>query len=393
MNRLILKYYNLLSALSLSLDILERRNFGHARRVAYVAIRIANEMNIEKSNLNKIFYSSFLHDIGKNDVYDDFTSNESWKHSLRGSMMVEGIPYGKDLSDIIKYHHENYDGSGHFGLYGKSIPLASQIIYISDQFDIKYNTLSKKIKEYDLRELIKSYLSKESSKSFSPEIVKVIMELMKQEKFWLDYEYYDTLNVLKPYISDDIVTIDINELKNVADVFSNIVDNKSHFTYKHSKNVSTLAYKAAIAAGYDKNTIEKIKIAGLLHDLGKLAIPNSVLDKPGKLTTEEFRIIKSHTYYTKKILKEIGDIDDIAEWAANHHEKLDGSGYPEGLTNEKLDDISKIMAICDMYQALTENRPYRVGMKQNTAIDIIYESVKSGKLDGNALEILKEAIK
>lgn len=144
--------------------------------------------------------------------------------------------------------------------------------------------------------------------------------------------------------------------------------------------------------GYDEETSRKIKIAGLLHDLGKLAIPNSILDKPDKLTEEEFMVIKSHTYYTKEILKEIGRIDDIAEWAANHHEKLDGSGYPEGLKGDEIGEIDRHVAVCDMYQALTEDRPYRKGLEPKQAIDIIAKSVKDNKVSGESLEILKEVV-
>ncbi len=144
--------------------------------------------------------------------------------------------------------------------------------------------------------------------------------------------------------------------------------------------------------GYDEETRRKIKIAGLLHDLGKLAVPNFILDKPDKLTEEEFMVIKSHTYYTKKILKEIGGIDDIAEWAANHHEKLDGSGYPEGLKGDEIGEIDRHIAVCDMYQALTEDRPYRKGLEPKQAIDIIARSVKNNKVSRKSLEILKEVV-
>jgi HD-GYP domain-containing protein (c-di-GMP phosphodiesterase class II) len=144
--------------------------------------------------------------------------------------------------------------------------------------------------------------------------------------------------------------------------------------------------------GYDEETSRKIRIAGLLHDLGKLAVPNSILDKPDKLTEEEFMVIKSHTYYTKEILKEIDGIDDIAEWAANHHEKLDGSGYPEGLKGDEIGEIDRHVAVCDMYQALTEDRPYRKGLELKQAIDIIAKSVKDNKVSGESLEILKEVV-
>ncbi|MBZ4655811.1 MAG: metal dependent phosphohydrolase [Thermoanaerobacter sp.] len=144
--------------------------------------------------------------------------------------------------------------------------------------------------------------------------------------------------------------------------------------------------------GYDEETSRKIRIAGLLHDLGKLAVPNSILDKPDKLTEEEFMVIKSHTYYTKEILKEIDGIDDIAEWAANHHEKLDGSGYPEGLKGDEIGEIDRHVAVCDMYQALTEDRPYRKGLELKQAIDIIAKSAKDNKVSGESLEILKEVV-
>ncbi len=387
---LILDYFRLLSALSLSLDVMEKRSFGHARKVAYVAIRLARNIGVKNDDEHKIFYSAFLHDIGKSDVIEDINHDSTWKHSLKGSEFVKGMPKGDEFSEIIKYHHENWDGSGHFHLNGDSIPLEAQIIYLADQFDIRYSFISQKHSEYDTRESIKKWLDIESGKAFNPLLVSVFKNLMKQEKFWLDYENYNQFDVLKPYIKNEIMVIDVDDFENIAEVFSKIIDNKSHFTYNHSKGISEIAHKAAMLSGYDKITAQKVKIAGLLHDLGKLAIPTEILDKPGKLTEEEFMTIKSHTYFTKKILREIGGIDDIAEWAANHHEKLDGSGYPEGLTGENLDDISRLMAVCDMYQALTEDRPYRKGMAHIEAIDVIYKLAKQNKIDGKSLEIIRE---
>lgn len=103
-------------------------------------------------------------------------------------------------------------------------------------------------------------------------------------------------------------------------------------------------------------------------------------------------VMKSHVYYTKIILKEIGGIDEIAEWAANHHEKLDGSGYPEGLRGYEMGDIDKHIAVCDIFQALTEDRPYRKGMSTKEAIRIIEKEVKNGKLNEESLEILKKVV-
>jgi len=302
------------------------------------------------------------------------------------------LPFGENFSDIIRYHHENYDGSGHFKLNGDSIPLGAQIVFISDQFDIRYTSSVGKESEYNIRNNIKEGIKSGTGKMFNPVVANALLDLTRQEKFWLDYKFFDIKSLLKRIEPKDTIIIGIKELEDIAEAFAQIIDNRSRFTYNHSKGISKLAYEMAKVIGYDEETSRKIKIAGLLHDLGKLAIPNSILDKPDKLTEEEFMVIKSHTYYTKEILKEIGRIDDIAEWAANHHEKLDGSGYPEGLKGDEIGEIDRHVAVCDMYQALTEDRPYRKGLEPKQAIDIIAKSVKDNKVSGESLEILKEVV-
>ena len=387
-----LNYNDLLSAISLALDVQEYKNMGHARRVAYISLRIAKMLNLNEEDIKKIYYSAFLHDIGKGDVYEDFNTDEWWKHSVRGSEVVKKLPFGKHFSEIIRYHRENYDGSGYFKLKGDAIPLGAQIIFIADQLDIRYTSLIGKEREYNIRNNIKEFIKNSSGKMFNPLVANALFELTRQEKFWLDYKYFDIKSVLKTVEPKDTISIEIDELEDIAEVFAQIIDNRSRFTYNHSKGISDLAYHMARVIGYDEETRRKIKIAGLLHDLGKLAVPNFILDKPDKLTEEEFMAIKSHTYYTKKILKEIGGIDDIAEWAANHHEKLDGSGYPEGLKGDEIGEIDRHIAVCDMYQALTEDRPYRKGLEPKQAIDIIARSVKNNKVSRKSLEILKEVV-
>jgi HD-GYP domain-containing protein (c-di-GMP phosphodiesterase class II) len=135
-----------------------------------------------------------------------------------------------------------------------------------------------------------------------------------------------------------------------------------------------------------------MKIAALLHDIGKLAIPNHILDKPGRLSTNEYSIIKSHAYYTKLILGNISGMEEIAPWAANHHETLRGTGYPEGIGEERLCHKSRVLAVCDVYQALTEDRPYRDGMKKEKALEIIDSMVEIRNLDASVVKDLKEII-
>lgn len=136
----------------------------------------------------------------------------------------------------------------------------------------------------------------------------------------------------------------------------------------------------------------KFEIAALMHDVGKLAIPNSILNKNGSLNPKEVQIIKSHTYYTRLILSRIRGFEDITNWAANHHEKLNGKGYPLGLYGDRLSIDERIMAVCDIYEALTSDRPYRDGLPKERAIDILQRMVDNGEICAIALEYLKKVI-
>ena len=145
---------------------------------------------------------------------------------------------------------------------------------------------------------------------------------------------------------------------------------------------------------YGKDEEEKIKlmIASDLHDIGKLAVPNSILESNNKLAEEEFEIIKEHAYYTRLTLENIKGFEDITEWASNHHEKLDGSGYPYGKSGEELDFNSRLIASLDIYQALTEERPYREALSHKTAIEIMKDMCCSGFIDLQIVEDIDKVI-
>lgn len=144
---------------------------------------------------------------------------------------------------------------------------------------------------------------------------------------------------------------------------------------------------------YDSEKIMKLIIAANLHDLGKLAVPNKILDKPTQLTKEDFAIVKCHTYYTRQALEKVNGFEDIVDWAANHHEKLDGTGYPYGIDGSKLTKESRLMSCLDMYQALTEDRPYRKGLTHTKTMEILYEHASKGYIDSNIVKDLDKVFK
>ena len=198
-------------------------------------------------------------------------------------------------------------------------------------------------------------------------------------------------NIIKSQSCEELYKY-IEDFEKIAYMFSEIIDNKSKFTAKHSRNISNLAYEVSKYLNYPEEKCVKMRIAGLLHDIGKLAIPSRILDKNSSLSADEFSIIKSHVYYTKIILDRIEDIPDISEWASNHHEKLNGKGYPRALSSKDLSEESRIMAICDIYQALTEDRPYRKGLSNEKTFSIMYEMVNDNFICGKTVGYLKGAI-
>ena len=171
------------------------------------------------------------------------------------------------------------------------------------------------------------------------------------------------------------------QIKAIADFFAQIVDYKSPFISTRSLGVAEDAEKLARYMGFDEQTAQKMYLAGALHDIGKVAIGNEILEKPGRLTDEEFKTMKNHAAYICYILSEIDDFAEIRDWAAFHHERLDGTGYPFGKTAAELSTQERIMACVDSYQALTESRPYKQGMPHEKAIGILQDMAQKGWID------------
>ena len=155
---------------------------------------------------------------------------------------------------------------------------------------------------------------------------------------------------------------------------------------KAGKTAETLAG----LAGFSKREREYMRIAGLLHDLGKLAVPREILEKPGKLDKSEFDIIRAHTYHTYRILDTLEDFDTINTWGSFHHERLNGKGYPFHHDGDVLSLGSRIMCVSDVFTAITEDRPYRPGMPQKEVTGVLRSMVKSGSIDGSIVKLLEQ---
>ncbi len=171
------------------------------------------------------------------------------------------------------------------------------------------------------------------------------------------------------------------------------IDARDHMTAGHTWRVAAYAAQVGRAMGWEEQQIRILEYAGLLHDQGKLGIPDEVLLKPGSLTERQFKLMKSHAARTREILGDIRhlfprSLRDVPEIASAHHEKLDGSGYPEGLLGDQISPGSKILAVVDIFDALTAPRPYREPESPQGALDFLRQEAIRGKLDGQVVEAL-----
>ena len=375
-----------LEAFSLALDFAEmdylKVTMHHSRKVAYISLNIGRAMNLSDEEIKDLYALSLLHDNGltlaalKLKELDLIESLH--EHCTEGEKNLESFPLYKRRENVILYHHEDYDGTGLFKISGEDIPIFSQIIHLADILDRNFNL--PRLKSNKREEVIR-YASKNKNILFSPIVVDIFLSISHKERFWLDLSFYNITEVLNRIAPQIIYEYSWEDIIPISETFMNIIDSKSKFTCNHSKGISE---KIRIMSDYYNFVTEKklkLYIAANLHDLGKLYLPNAILEKPDKLNAFEFSEIKRHTYYTKLALDKIDGFEDISSWAANHHEKLNGKGYPESLCADELDFESRLLGVIDIYQALTEERPYRRGLSHKETMKIIYSMANGGFID------------
>lgn len=389
-----------LLALSDALDFVEIDTLGatanHSKRVGYISLRLAEHFNLSDEEKFDLCSFSILHDNGLSEetlIIESSSSPKKDNHNILelykehceiGERNIKDFPFLTKYKNIIKYHHENYDGSGFFGLKGDEIPLLAQIIALADTVDNLFHFETPSISN---RKKIIKFINENQNIYYDSKIVKYFNILAQNTSFWLDLQSPKLETYILKHMPSFNIEISYDELIKISCVFSHIIDSNSTFTAVHSSGLSEKVETLSKFYKFDTEKVKKMIIAANLHDIGKLAIPNSILDKNGKLTEDEYSIIKSHTYYTRSALEKIDGFEEITEWAANHHEKLDGSGYPYGLKKEEITFESRILGCLDMYQALTETRPYREGLSHQKTMDILYEHTQKGYID---LSIVKD---
>ena len=283
----------------------------------------------------------------------------------RGAEIAARMRFSKAVCDGIQNLDEHWDGSGKpEGLRESAIPLFSQIALLAQVADV-FNIANGPVAA--LQEI-----RNRSGTWFDPAIVAAFSAAQAENDFWeilKEEELQAVVLDLEPAKAKRFA--DDDYLDQIARAFAQVIDAKSPFTRGHSERVAVFSDMIAEELGFTPDRRRWLNRAALLHDIGKLAISNSILDKPGKLTVEEFAVVKSHPAHSENILASISVFADLAPIAGGHHERLDGKGYPRGLKAPEINLETRIVTTADIFDALTADRPYRPAMSVSQAYEIM----------------------
>ncbi|MGD8451521.1 MAG: HD domain-containing protein [Phycisphaerae bacterium] len=383
--------HRLILSLSEALDYVHPLVADHQQRTAYIAIAIARRMGITGPELYDLFQAAALHDIGLighenriRAVHLRQLEGVSW-HGELGYELLKDNPLFARAAEIIRHHHVRWaNGQGTDNL-GVGVPIASHILVLADHVE---RAIDRDTSVLQQAPRIISETAARAGIEFHSDCVDAFCEVAAAEAFWLDAASPRIYALLLHQADWPVLTIDEVAIRPIAEVFARVVDAASPWTAVHSAGVTATAVALSERLNFSPREQHLMRAAGYLHDLGKLAVPSKILDKPGRLTPEEYAIVKSHTYYTFRILDTIGGMPQICEWAAFHHERLDGKGYPFRHAGRELTLGSRIMAVADVFTALTEDRPYRDGLSSEAALAMLTRMADAGALDADVIAAL-----
>jgi len=382
--------FDLVLSLSNAMDLVSPAIVGHHKRVAHIALSIGMELGLSVEQQRELVLAGALHDSGPFSLKDRldtlaFELESPHKHAESGYLLLQTFKNFSNVAHLIRYHHVPWnDGSGRF-FKGKEVPIESHILHLADRIAVLINRKKEVLAQVrDICQRIKEH----SGRMFMPELVEGFMNLSTKEYFWLDLVSATIDSSLSHKLMLTAVELDMESLLNLGKLFSHIIDFRSRFTAVHSAGVAASAEAIARFVGFSERECLMMKLAGYLHDLGKLAVPTEILEKPANLTEKEFNVIRSHAFYTYRCLEPISELDVINEWASLHHERIDGNGYPFHHKGQDLSLGSRIMAVADVFTALTEDRPYRKGMERDKTLQLLQQMAENSALDSGVVAVL-----
>lgn len=372
--------HDMILCLSNAVDLITPELYNHHQQVAYLSYRIAEHMKLSKLDQQNIYMAALLHDVGAlkaNDRLEVFEREPLHinHHAYLGARLLENYEPFHNASDMIRYHHVPWDYGNGRSYKGNDISIGSHIIHLADRTCVLINKKRNVLAQIDH---IMTEINKKKETVFVPDLVEVLNELSRYNYVWLELTSKSPIECIENHSLFDMQELELDGVIEVAKIISQVIDFRSHFTATHSAGVAIIAQKLGELMGFSKNECKMLLVAGYLHDIGKLAIDNSILEKPSKLDEDEFHIIRTHTFHTYRLLDTVRGFTTIKQWASYHHEKLNGMGYPFHLEGDGIPLGARIIAVADVFTAISEHRPYRKGMNQEQVINLLRSMEENG---------------
>jgi len=381
---------SLMMGLAKAMNLVNPEVERHHEQTAYLSLFLAREMGLPEDDVVLTMYAALLHDIGSIVTEEPQSvvqvETNARAVSLTGSRMLSDLPGFADIANVISYCQCSWSNTvacaieegnecERLGRLAAIVHLADAVSLMVDPNDRVLNQASR------ICDVARACRGSE----FNPEVVDAFLTIADTEYIWMDLAHNPLFLM---YFTGEIAWVSLDDALQLTTLMSRIIDYRSPFTAMHSAGVAASAYELAKLAGLSDDCAKQVAIAGNLHDVGKLAVPRAILEKPGKLSAEEFNVVKEHPYYTSLVLLDIDGFDDIRHWACNHHEKLTGHGYPFHFSSESLDTGDRIMAVADIFSAITEERPYRKGMTRDQAASILQGDARAGNICNHMVALL-----
>ncbi|HEY6376218.1 MAG TPA: HD domain-containing phosphohydrolase [Edaphobacter sp.] len=392
-----------ISALSFALDLTEGAVWGHALRSCLLGMRIADEIKLPEGKRSSLYFALLLKDVGWSSnatrmcqidriariIRNGLTQHVNNEEIVglrcdRGASIVTKLGLSADTAEAVRSLDEHWDGGGYpDSLKGEQISLLARICAVAQHLDVF--SAGRGI------QAAVATLVERSGTWFDPELVRVAVSLHRRGTLWANClatdSQDDTRQAVLDMDSGRRHQLEASRIDQICEAFADVVDAKSHFTFRHSMGVADAAYGIARGMGLTPERVQLVRRAALLHDIGKLSVSNAILDKKSKLSETEWKAVQQHPGLTRQILERVGPFREMAVIAGEHHEKLDGSGYPNRLLAPELSLESRIIAVADVYGALSEDRPYRAGLEFEQIMAIM-SKLAPRQLDGACFEVL-----
>ena len=309
-------------------------------------------------------------------------------HCLRAYHLLQPFAHLSRVANAIRYHHTAWADLP--PELSEADALDSNLILMADRVDalLLRHGLDDPLVH---NESVHREIDRLAGHTLAPEVVEAFHAAAAKEAFWIALVPRHVQSYLADLKLDQWnISIDFPQFRHVARLVSSIVDAKSHFTAAHSLGVAGLSRHLGERMGFGQDSLAEMEIAGLMHDIGKLCVPDEIIEKPGRLTFAEFSMMERHSFETYQILRHVPGLEKIAEWAAFHHEALNGHGYPFRRSAETLSWEARIVAVADVFQALAQTRPYRGPQSLEEISSILEEFVARGVLDPDIVAIARD---